>query len=333
MTTVHQVFTIRSFRSAKDQSFLKALHIYDANTHPQIKTDSREIAHWLAHGSSRPDCKFYVCGLFISGELVGFAEFIYLRSERLIHFDYFIIESSRRTVGAFYTFAEQMREFFDEENLEWDFITAEIAELDSVNGVSRHAQCLIRLFRQVGFYEVLADYEQPLLGIEHTDTALKATLLLLPRVEMETISRSRFLELVSGIYRKHYAEWYSIYSETSAKYRAQIDEQFARLENSLANKPEIQLRGQEREFIDGPVLKGPPLREALFYIIKVVASAVAAAAFNFLLRHKTESSAAWVFGVTTCVFILLVVTVSLTDKKRFEAFKLLVSLVGKFFDR
>jgi hypothetical protein len=333
MTTVHQVFTIRSFRSAKDQSFLKALHIYDANTHPQVKTDSREIAHWLAHGSSRSDCKFFVCGLFISGELVGFTEFIHLRSERLIHFDYFIIESSRRTAGAFYTFAEQMRAFFDEENLEWDYITAEIAELDSVNGVSKNAQRLIRLFRQVGFFEVLADYEQPLLGIEHTDTAMKATLLLLPRVEMETISRSRFLELVSGIYQKHYAEWYSIYTETSAKYRAQIDEQFSRLQKSLANKLEIQLRGQEKEFVDVPALKGPPFREAVFYIIKVVASALAAAAFNFLLRHNTGSSATWIFGVTACVFVLLVVTVSLTDKKRFEAFKLLISLVSKFFDR
>lgn len=333
MTTVHLVFTIRSFRSAKDQSFLKALHIYEANTHPQTKTDSREIAHWLAHGYSNPDCKFYVCGLFISGELVGFTEFIYLQKEHLIHFDYFIIEPSRRSAGVFYTFAEQMREFFDEEKLEWDFITAEISHLDATNGVSRHAQGLIRLFRQIGFHEVLADYEQPLLGIEHPDTAMKATLVLLPRVEMDTISRSRFLELVSGIYRKHYAEWYSIYSETSANYRAKIDEQFARLERSLADRQEIQLRPPEREFADGVAANSPPFRGALFYLLKILASAIASAAFSILLRHKTESSTAWVIGITASVFVLLVVTVSLTDKKRFEAFKLLVSLISKFFDR
>ena len=264
---------------------------------------------------------------------MGFAEFIYLQKERAIHFDYFIIEPSRRTAGTFYTFAEQMREFFDEEKLEWDFITAEIAHLDAINGISRHAQGLTRLFRQIGFHEVLADYEQPLLGVENADTALKATLLLLPRVEMETISRSRFLELISGIYRKHYAEWYSIYSKTSVNYRVKIEEQFARLESSLADKKEIRLRSPDREFADSNVANNPPLRGALFYILKILASAIATAVFNILLRHKTDSSTGWVFGITACIFVLLVVTVSLTDKKRFEAFKLLISLVSKFFDR
>lgn len=152
MTTVHQVFSIRSFKSAKDRDFIKALRIYDANTHPQSKTDSREIALWLHKGAQRSDGKFYVCGLYISGTLVGYVEFIYLKKERLIHFDYFIIDPERRSAGAFHIFAEQMREFFLEENLEWDFITAEISHLDPVDGVSKPAQRLIRLFRQVGFY-------------------------------------------------------------------------------------------------------------------------------------------------------------------------------------
>lgn len=219
MTTVHQVFTIRSFKSAKDRDFIKALRIYDANTHPQSKTDSREIAHWLQKGTQRSDGKFYVCGLYVSGTLVGYVEFIYLKDERLVHFDYFIIDPERRSAGAFHIFTEQMREFFLEESLEWDFITAEISHLDSVDGASRHAQRLIRLFRQVGFYEALVNYKQPLLGLEHPDTAIQATLLVLPRVEMDAISRSRFLELISAIYRKHYAEWYSIYTDTADEYK------------------------------------------------------------------------------------------------------------------
>src|SRR5690348_252054 len=107
MTAVHQVFTIRSFKSAKDRDFIKALQIYDANTHPQSKTDSREITQWLHKGAVRSDGKFYVCGLYISGTLVGYVEFIYLREERLIHVDYFVIDPERRSAGAFHIFAEQ----------------------------------------------------------------------------------------------------------------------------------------------------------------------------------------------------------------------------------
>ena len=333
MTTVHQVFTIRSFRSAKDRDFLKALQIYDANTHPQVKTDSNEIAHWLEHGATRADGKFYVCGLFVTTVLVGFTEFIYLRKERLIHFDYFVIEPERRTAGAFHTFAEQMRLFFEEEKLEWDFVTAEVAELDPTNGVSRYAQRLIRLFRQVGFYEVVADYSQPLLGIELLDTAVRAKLLIFPRVEMDSISCTRYLELVGAIYRKHYGVWYSIYTNTSAQYQARIDQLLTDLRKELADKEEIKLRGPEREFADGTPGSPQSLRGALFYMGKITVSALAAATFHILLRHNTEFPLLWMIGIPASAFILLVVIVSLTDKKQLEAFKLFVSLVSRFFDR
>jgi hypothetical protein len=260
-------------------------------------------------------------------------EFIYLKDERLIHFDYFIIDPERRSAGAFHIFAEQMREFFLEEGLEWDFITAEVSHLDSLNGVSRQAQGLIRLFRQVGFYEALVNYKQPLLGLEHPDTAIQATLLVLPRVEMDAISRSRFLELISAIYRKHYAEWYSIYTDTAHEYKRKVDELFVELEGELARQKVVTLRRPERDFIDSPVNSGPPLRGALLYFAKILASGIAAAAFHMLLKHQSEFPTVWMIGIPLSVFVLLAITISLTDKKRFEAFKLLVSLVSKFFDR
>ena len=333
MTTVHQVFSIRSFRSAKDRDFLKAVKIYNAYTHAQIKTDSNEIAHWIQHGANRSDSNFYVCGLYVSGTLIGFVEFIYLKKERVIHFDYFVIDESRRTFGAFYTFAEEMRAFFEEEKIEWNFITADVAHLDTVNGVSKYAQRLIRLFHQIGFCEVVIEYRQPLLGVEHPDTDLRATLLILPRVAMETISRPRLLEIISAIYRKHYVLWYSIYKDTENKYRNATEQLLVDLEQSLVNKPEIQLRGIELTFTDAELPKSPPLREALFYMVKIALSALAAGAFPFVLRHYKEFSTSWFIVIPLSIFILLAVTVSLTDKKRFEAFKLLISLVSRFFDR
>ena len=78
-----------------------------------------------------------MCADCIWVSLVGYIEFIFLPKERPIHVDYFVIESARRTAGAFYTFADQLRSFFDEENLEWDFLTAEVLDLDVVNGVSK----------------------------------------------------------------------------------------------------------------------------------------------------------------------------------------------------
>jgi hypothetical protein len=333
MTTVHQVYTIRSFRSSKDRDFPRALRIYDAQTHPLVKTDSREIAHWLDNNRSRKEGKFYVCGLYMGTELVGYIEFIYLPKERLVHFDYFIIDPSRRTAGAFYTFSDQMRAFFEEEALEWDFVTAEVAELDPVNGVSKHAQRLIRVFRQVGFSEALVDYEQPLLGVEHPDTVIGARLMVLPRVEMESLSKTRYIELVSAIYRKHYGEWYAIYPDTATEYQKSLDSMLSNAQQKLKDKREIQLRGPDRDFAESETETSPPLRGALIYLAKIILSGIAAAVFQHLLRQKTDFSLEWIAGVSISAFVLLAVVISLTDKKRLEAFKLLVSLVSKLFDR
>jgi hypothetical protein len=192
---------------------------------------------------------------------------------------------------------------------------------------------LVRLFRQVGFCEALVEYKQPLLGLEYSDTTIGATLVLLPRVEMKSISRSRFVELVSAIYKKHYGEWYSIYPETRTQYQKHLEELLNELKRRLGDKTEVQLRGPERDFADAVAKSGPPLQEAIFYIGKVAASAVATAIFHILLLHKMESSPVWILGISISIFILLVVTISLTDRKRFEAFKLLISLVSRFFDR
>lgn len=333
MTTVHQVFTIRSFRSSKDKDFAKALRIYDAYTHPLEKTDSREIAEWLDNVHQRKEGKFYVCGLYMGVELVGYIEFIFLPKERLIHFDYFVIDEARRTAGAFYTFADQLRAFFDEENLGWDFLTAEVLDLDVVNGVSKSAQRHIRIFRLAGFSEAAAVYEQPLLGIEHPDTVVLARLMILPRVEMESISRMRYLEIVSAIYRKHYGEWYGIYAETADEYQKSLDKLLAAAQERLRDKKEIQLKKPDQDFTESTPVVESPLRGSLVYLLKIIFSAIAAAVFHWLLKRSTDYSVPWVIGLSLSSFVLLAVAISLTDKKRLEAFKLLVSLVSKLFDR
>ena len=185
----------------------------------------------------------------------------------------------------------------------------------------------------MGSTSALVEYYQPLLGIEQVDTTIKATLLIMPRVEMESISRSRFLDLIAAIYRKHYVEWYSIYPDTASQYRQRVDEMLAALEKRLPGRSEIQLRRPDRDFTDDLISKEPPLRDALSYLAKLVASGFAAAGFQILLHHYMAFPISLMIGIPASVFILLAVTVSLTDRKRFEAFKLLVSLVTNFFNR
>lgn len=332
MTTVQQIYSIRSFRTTRDTDFPKALRIYAAETHPQIKTDSREIAEWLDGKHRRDDEKFYVCGMYISAELVGFTEFIYFPKERLIQIDYFVIAQDRRTMGSFYALAEQLKGFFAAEKMDWDFITGEVAELDPIQGVSKYAQRLVRLFRHAGFSELQAEYFQPQLGAEHRDTGLRARLMILTRVPMQSISRDRYLEILRAIYFKHYGVWYSIYADTISRYQAMLEKLVTEAGDRLKNHEQIKLSNPERDFAEGEAQPMPSLRDAVFFAVKLVLGIVATVFVNVMLKHRTEWSFWAIGGATLGVFALLLVLISLTDKKRLEAFKLLTSLSGKFFD-
>jgi hypothetical protein len=332
MTTVLQVYSIRSFKSSKDRNFSKAIKIYHDNIDLRIKTESREISYWLDRGSRETNDKFYVCGLYIGKTLVGYVEFIYINAEELIHIDYFIIDPKYRTAGAFYIFTDQLKAFFDEERLEWSLITAEVAELDSKNEKLHHSKSLIRVFRRIGFLEVSTEYLQPSLGLGHTDTIISSHLLLFPRVEMDAISKERYLEIISAIYKKHYIVWYSMYPDTIAAYEKHVDELLNAAKRRLRNKKEIALLGAERDFTIAPPLPALNMRDAILYIIKVVVGMLATVCIHYLLSKKTEISTYGIIGIVLAVFALILVLISLTDKKRFEAFKLLVSLCGKFFD-
>jgi hypothetical protein len=226
-----------------------------------------------------------------------------------------------------------MKLFFAEEKLEWDYVTAEVGETDSVQSRSKAADSLVRLFRAVGFCKVDVNYAQPLLGLEQVDTSISAVLLLLPHVEMDSISCVRLLGIVTTIYRDHYCVWYSIYPHTISAYRTQIEKALKQFQLQLDGKTEIPLRRTAREFLDADASTDRPLHDVIPYLVKVLASAIAAAGMSVLMRKYSDFSTTWLVGVPAAVFVLVVATVSLADKKRFEAFKLLVSLVTRFFDR
>jgi hypothetical protein len=157
--------------------------------------------------------------------------------------------------------------------------------------------------------------------------------MVLPRVEMETISKTRYLEIVSAIYRKHYGEWYGIYSETADEYQKSLDTLLAAAQERLRDKKEIQLRKPDHDFAESTPDVERPLRGGLVYLLKIILSGIAAAVFHWLLKRSTDYSVPWVIGLSVSSFVLLAVVISLTDKKRLEAFKLLISLVSKLFDR
>jgi hypothetical protein len=331
MSRISAVLTVRSFERADDPQFLAALAIYNANTDPRVKTDAREISQWLENPKGMPGVEFFCCGLFDSSSVIGFTEFAYFPEEKFVHFDYFIIEEKRRTAGTFFLFVELMGAFLDKLKLDYDFVLADVAEL----GPSRKqsTETLVRLFRQVGFCEAKFDYKLPALGFGKADTEVSARLLIYPRVHTESISSERFYRFISAIWEKYHIGWYSLDTKSIGKYRVAVKKQLAGLKRKLLGGKPIALKGGVREFAE-PLSNDhqPPLQGAATFAAKICASALVTVLIPYILHHSTNVPLLLFVPLGVFLFVLLVWIFARINKDQLEAFKIIVSLLLKFFD-
>jgi len=235
-------YKIKRFTSSKNKDFVKALSIYASNTAPALKTNTNEICYWLDRISNRKqDRQLYVLGYYKNDEIIGFAQFMYIESKRIIIVDYMAIEESERKSGTFYALIDFIQEYLNQLGLDCDYILTEIGYLTGTNIPSRTSQTLIRLVKMVGFGLINAEYFQPQLDPDNVESRMRAQLMLYARPPLSEIRRETYLSLIKGIYFDHYIEWYVPF-KTSAEIKAysnDIEKLFHRIKSKTPAKVDI----------------------------------------------------------------------------------------------
>jgi hypothetical protein len=332
MPEVSTSYSLRSFQGSKDKDFVQALSIYSKYAHSSTRTDTREITYWLDNYGNEAGDKFYVTGFYVGEVLVGYAEFAYIRGDRLLIFDYLIIEKGYRKNNVFFEFVEHLRRFVEYERLEFKYAVAEVGYLSYGTTPSEQCQQLVRLFKTAGGKVVRAPYYQPRLGVDDYESEMPAVLMLFSNSDVEQIPRATFISIVKCIYYKHYVRWFSIHKETAEPYRESIDVLIKKIEKETDKMKTVRLNGQKPLPDES---SGPPVpREAriLNFAIPSLLFVVLLTYFMLRLREIYDISILAVAFLYLLALVSFFSVMSVFSKNAMKVFsKLLVVL--KVFSR
>ena len=95
-------YELRRIKNSKDSVLTKALGIYSQNIDPLLRTDTREIIYWLDNYNNSYRDKFFLLGLHLNGQLIGYAQIAYFTEEKIVFIDYIVIEQGRRGNNTFW---------------------------------------------------------------------------------------------------------------------------------------------------------------------------------------------------------------------------------------
>lgn len=242
MKDIATTYKLRRFRNSKDKGFVNALSIYTKYFDSKSMTDTNEIIFWLDKDyKDFGDC-FYCFGLINDNEIIGYAQLAYFKSEKIVFVDYIAIDDKHRRSDAFFIFIYKIKEFLENEKIQYNHILAEIVIDSHSKEPSNESKILIRLLKICGFGVIKTTYFQPRLGIYNKESDTNAILMVRSNVEeskIEFIKKDTFLQFINTIYYKHYKRWYSIYEETVDEYDKVLQNGYSIIEKDLKKKKEF----------------------------------------------------------------------------------------------
>ena len=126
MRELTKTYRLRRFSSSKDPDYPLALAIYLSTVTPDIRTNSNQITYWLDRTYREFNDEFCVCGFYIDGKVIGFAEFALFRKEGVLFFDYLSLHPDHESQSEYLQFTRMVREWIDRQPFEFDFAVTEI---------------------------------------------------------------------------------------------------------------------------------------------------------------------------------------------------------------
>jgi hypothetical protein len=251
-------YRLKRFVSSHDPEFAEALLLYVRNTPAAERTESNEIAFWLEEFARGHDCVFYVFGFYRDEQLVGFAEVGYFFAERLLIFDYLVLDAEQRRNNVFYEFVDHLRRYLEAAHPGYRYAVAEVCYGPNEEHPWPQARLITRLLKLQGFHVVHAPYFQPRLLLDDPESEMRANLLIYSAGGVESLHVETYLSIVHAIYFKYYLPWNSGISEDAQAYEDHLKDVYSKIEASLDGKRTIPVNG--RKLVLNAPERRPPVR-------------------------------------------------------------------------
>lgn len=238
-------YDLKHFSNSSQPGLIAALRLYSRNIEPSLKTDTREIIHWLDYCNKKYEDRFYILGFYQDRNLIGFAEVAYFKQEQVVIVDYIVIDKPFRGNDTFYVFMQKIREFLTTQDLAVNYVVAEIGYAQGSLEPADRTKLLIRLLKMAQFGVVKCSYFLPRLGADNFESEMKGILMIYSTTETNQIRKETFFQIVKAIYFKYYQRWYNEFltHDQMIEYSRGLHNLVAKLEEELKNKSVIEING------------------------------------------------------------------------------------------
>jgi len=336
MSQISATYALRRFTRSTDRDYQSALGIYVTNIKPDSRTNSNEITHWLDNYKKKFQDEFCVCGFYSENKIIGYAQFVFFKKERLLFFDYLVLHKSYRTHGEYFQFAKLVQNWVDNEKFEFDYAIAEVSYESSGSAPSDHSVSLVELFKFMGFMVADCCYYQPVLGLDNPESDKRAHLLIASREKIGSIKRETLLKIVNTITFQHYERWYKPLLDAPVKYKELLTQRFREFEKSISGKGEIELNGV-KPFGHPALLPSPaPKRSKSVQMMPALfaATVIWILCLGLLfLQFKFGVSQSAMLATVAASLVVFTVSFVLIYPKRQPILKELLSFISRFFGR
>lgn len=231
-------FSIKSITDPTDKDYIKSLHVYNATTPVQIKTNSNEISYWISHDN--PCFKIFCFSLFIGKENAGFAMTAFLPKSKILVIDYIAIIDQYRNNTVFLSFFSLVQLYFKEIKLDIDYIVVEISNKNSGVDIDKESQMFLKFLCIEDFRKIDIEYESLPLGINDGESQFSTFLYIKSADKLHYIEGKTFIHFVSSIYKDYYLEWFkpffneadfTTYSQNAIELLSQLEKQVSKISN------------------------------------------------------------------------------------------------------
>jgi len=239
------VYELKRFKNSKSPDLVDALRLYIKYTEPAVRTDTKEIIHCLDNWNNEFEDTFFVFGLYLNNTIVGFSELAYFVKEKFIIVDYLVIDEKFRKNNTFYQFLEEIQAYLAKENVEYNYIVAEVACYQENLEPPESSKLLIRLLKMSHFGVVKCNYYVPRVGIYDYESEMRSIMMLYSQNESKQIKTETFFQIVNAIYFKYYQRWHNLFvdAEEKEKYNNELNDLITKMGKQIGNKKIIEING------------------------------------------------------------------------------------------
>ncbi len=228
---------VKRIKSATDSDLRAALKIYQKQINVCIKTDENQILQYLSNRyQSEREMAFYA--LMSHDTVIGYAEIGIFLSSKVFFIDYFVLDNEYQNNAYFYIcYNLIIKDLLNNKKYAgFKYIIMESYSGDNSNEV------FIRKCLSLENYKIIdVPYMQPGLDSQSDDSIVSCKLLIQETSQigdLDSLSKSLFLNILNDIYYNHYCEWYSHFLDKNNydKYKLSVDRQFNSIQNTLNDK-------------------------------------------------------------------------------------------------